>query len=108
MSIAVKSNGNVWMRSGGGMWALPVSNGILSWDAVSNAIGYTVYWGTEPSSFHAGTLADPYYANSQDVGNVLSVSAATLGLSAGTYYMAVRAQDIVGLGDYSAEATVTV
>jgi hypothetical protein len=69
-------------RGGGGGGA-----GFVSWDAVTNATGYKVYW---------DTMGGPPYTNSADAGNVLTYTPA--GLSSGvTYYVNVRAYDESGL-----------
>jgi hypothetical protein len=81
--------------------ATVVATGFLSWDAVSGASGYNVYW---------GTVGGPPYANVVDVGNVTSADQGDFaGLGTGTRYFNIRSYDESMLeGPWGAEITVTV
>lgn len=85
--------------------AYPVSGGggnFLSWDAVTGATGYAVYWDTTPG---------PPYANRVDVGNVTSLASSSSlpGIGTGLRYFNVRSYDESLLeGPYGAELSKTV
>ena len=60
----------------------------VAWDAVSNAAGYKVYYGTAPGS----------YTQSKDVPGAASTSTTLSGLDGCTrYYIAIKAYDAEGL-----------
>ena len=76
----------------------------MFWPAVQDATGYEVGYNDAPIW--------PDYPASQivDVGNVTSVSASTLGLGVGTWYLAVRAYYVTrsNYDAWSAEVTKSI
>lgn len=65
----------------------------LTWTAASGALGYRVYFGTASGNY------DQAIGAGIDVGNVLSVSIASLGFDSDvTYFVVIRAYDNGGVG----------